>query len=272
VTKAWASSAEAVVLDLEDAVTPDAKDDARHLVADLLTHATPKPTLVRVNNPSTASGQRDLQAIADCVGLWGVRLPKLEDPAAVAAARAVVGESCRIECLIESALGVERAFAIASEPAVAAMCVGAVDLAGDLGVEHEGLSWAMSRVVCAARAAGVDQIVAGAYPEYHDDEGLTSSSHHLRALGFTSRSAIHPRQSGLINDAFGPTPAQVAEALATVEAMSVARAKGRGGATVGHLFVDAASLASAERILARVANTDASSADARDRKGSSWPH
>ncbi|MEV4325640.1 STM4015 family protein [Microbispora rosea] len=154
--KALGGEADMVIVDLEDAVAPENKGVARAGVVALL--ATPQPRVeVRVNDVRTPYGQADLHALGTLLhGSGGVRVPKVESADEVRwIADAVPGVPLRL--IIESALGLERAFEIATaSPAVAGIGLGEADLRADLGVTDEaGLAWARSRIVVAARAAGL---------------------------------------------------------------------------------------------------------------------
>jgi citrate lyase subunit beta/citryl-CoA lyase len=205
--KAAASGAETVILDLEDAVAPARRAGAREQVAAWL--ASPRDVDVQVRIGSLD----DLAALPDDVA---IRLPKVESPADVDA----LGER-RVHALIETALGVERAYAIASHPRVVSIGLGEADLAADLGiVDESALAWIRVRAVVAARAAGLPAPMMSAYPDVADLDGLAASCAVGRALGMVGRTAIHPRQVPVIAAAFAPTDAELAwakEVLAAVD-------------------------------------------------------
>jgi citrate lyase subunit beta/citryl-CoA lyase len=180
---------------------------------------------VRVNAPGTPWIEDDLAAVA-AVPRIRIRLPKVESAADVHAVLEKV-PSARITALIESPLGLERAFEIASaDPRVIGIALGEADLAGSLGVDGPaGLAWARGRLVSASRAAGLGAPMMSVYPHVNDVEGLRRTSLEGRALGFVGRTAIHPRQLPTIVECFTPTADQVAEAealLAAVEKAGVA--------------------------------------------------
>ncbi|WP_326799994.1 aldolase/citrate lyase family protein [Streptomyces sp. NBC_01808] len=150
--------------------------------------------------------------------------------------------------LLESALGIERAYEIAAaHPAVRGIALGEADLRAELGVADDaGLAWPRSRAVVAARAAGLAPPAQSVYPDVADLEGLARSCAAGRALGFLGRTAIHPRQLPVIERAFLPTPQEVERAeeivaAATADAGALALPDGR--------FVDAAVVAEARRTL-----------------------
>jgi citrate lyase subunit beta/citryl-CoA lyase len=235
VEKAIASRAHAVIVDLEDAVAPAAKDAARAGLAELLAAPRGKPVYVRVN----AGVAADLDTVAG-LPLAGVVVPKVARPEDVPA----VG--LPVLCLIESAAGVERAFDIASAPGVAGISLGEADLRSETGALEAGLDWARARIVNAAVAAGLPRPPQSVYPRLRDDEGLAASCRRGRELGQLGRTAIHPEQLPVIERAYLPTEDEVEQARATVE-----RLEGAGAGTLADgAFVDAAMLGAARQLVA----------------------
>jgi len=231
IEKALASEADAVVIDLEDAVAPERKDEARRIAAGVLETEPPKPVFVRVNAPSTALRERDIEAVAGR-NLYGLRLPKTEsaeDVRSVAARLEELGCEGGIQCLIESALGLEMAFEIShAHPRVMGLGPGEADLAADLGVSgEEGLLYARSRIVSACRAAGRVP-VQSVYTNVRDLDGLRRSTAEGKRLGFFGRSAIHPVQVQIINGVFTPTEDEVNEAENLLNRLESASASGTG--------------------------------------------
>lgn len=257
--KALASEADAVVIDLEDAVAPERKDEARRIAAGVLETESAKPVFVRVNAPGSPLRERDIEAVAG-PNLYGLRLPKTEsaeDVRSVAERLEEVGCGAAIQCLIESALGLEMAFEIArSHPRVMGLGPGEADLAADLGVSgEEGLLYARSRIVSASRAAGLQGPVQSVYTNMRDLDGLRRSTADGKRLGFVGRSAIHPSQIPVINEAFTPTEEEVAEAEELLGEMERAAASGAGAFTLeSGRFVDEAVVRSARSTLARRAS------------------
>ncbi len=255
--KALASEADAVVLDLEDAVAPNRKDEARTQVLEVLRGAPSKPLVVRVNAVRSGLLEADLRAIA---GPWlaVVRLPKVESPEDV---RYIVdllvhtGCPATIQCLLESALGVEQAFAIArAHERVASLGLGEADLTADLGIPDEaGLIYARSRVVVAARAAGLPGPTQSVYANIRDLDGLRLSTVAGKRMGFTARSVIHPSHLAIVNDIFTPTDEEIRRARDLIDRLQSAVATGTGAfALEDGRFVDLAVVQAAHRILARV--------------------
>ena len=223
--KAVAAGPDVVVFDLEDAVPVDDKAGARGWAVAWIAANAHGPVEVRVNAPGTPWIEDDLAAVA-AVPSVRIRLPKVESAADV---RAVLEQvpSARITALIESPIGLEKAFEIATaDPRVVAVALGEADLSSALGVDGPaGLAWARGRLVSASRAAGLGAPMMSVFPRVNDEEGLRASCLEGRALGFVGRTAIHPRQLATIVECFTPTAGQLAEAealLAAVEKAGVA--------------------------------------------------
>jgi citrate lyase subunit beta/citryl-CoA lyase len=256
VAKALASDAGVVILDLEDAVTAGNKDAAR-AEAERLLAGPVRPVQVRVNDPRTPYGRADLAALAAVLtATEGVRLPKIESAGQVRETAALV-PGVALHLLLESALGVERAYEIAvAHPAVASVGLGEADLRADLGVSDDaGLAWARSRVVVAARAAGLPPPVQSVYPDIRDLDGLAESSRLGRSLGFRGRAAIHPVQLPVIAEAYRPSPTEITAARRIVAAFEEGTAAGTGAVALpGGGFVDVAVARQAERVLADAEN------------------
>jgi citrate lyase subunit beta / citryl-CoA lyase len=253
VAKALAAGADVVVVDLEDAVAPDRKDYARDATAELLGEPQPVPVHVRVNALDGPCAAADLRAVAGLPALAGIRLPKVTSPRQITrvaeSASAAGGGTPALYALLETALGVEEAFAVASaHPALRGIALGESDLRADLGVRSdEGLDWCRSRVVVAARAAGLAPPSQSVHPDTRDLEGLAVSCAHGRALGFLGRAAIHPRQLPIIERAYLPTGREIEEAETIVRAATEERG---AQALPDGRFIDAAVVAMAQRTLA----------------------
>ncbi|MEV5331920.1 HpcH/HpaI aldolase/citrate lyase family protein [Streptomyces werraensis] len=253
VAKALTAGADVVVVDLEDAVAPDRKAYARAASAELLRDPHPVPVHVRVNALTGPWGPADVAALAPAPGLSGLRLPKVSSPADVVrvARRAVSarGGSPPLYALLETALGVEQAHAVATaHPALRGIALGEADLRADLGVrEDAGLDWCRARVVVAARAAGLAPPAQSVHPDIRDLEGLEASCVRGRALGFLGRAAIHPRQLPVIERAYLPTEREIEQAETVLEAAAATQG---AQALQNGTFVDAAVVTAAHRTLA----------------------
>ncbi len=265
--KVFAAGADAVILDLEDAVPPAEKDRARELVAEAV-HARrlePRPTVfVRVNRPDSGRAEEDIHAVVQA-GLAGLRVPKVENAETVrhvhawlAAAETDAGlpvGALPIVCNVESASGVWHAGEIASaSPRVLALAYGAADFERDVnlavGPDQTETLYARSRLVIASRVAGVRAPVDSVYRHIEDDEGLGRTSRQARALGYFGRSTIHPRQVPIVNAVFTPTDAELTWAGEVVEAAAEAERSGSGALRLpGGEFVDVAVVRKAQHLL-----------------------
>jgi citrate lyase subunit beta/citryl-CoA lyase len=268
--KALASAADAVILDLEDAVAESRKDEGRASVVELLGPGGPgaargaKPVYVRVNAVGTRHAHADVLAVA-ALPVAGIRVPKVEGEGHVrtvvgwleAAGRGAGGAPCELWCLIESAAGLERAFEIASaHPAVASIGLGETDLRVSLRLGHgeEGLAYARGRLVAAARAAGLASPMQSVFTDVKDLERLRASCALGRELGFLGRSCVHPAQLETINAAFTPTEEEAVRAREIVDALAGAEETGAGAVALPDgRFVDLAVVEQARATLALVA-------------------
>ncbi|MGW2487809.1 HpcH/HpaI aldolase/citrate lyase family protein [Streptomyces sp. NPDC001606] len=246
VAKALAAGADVVVIDLEDAVAPDRKEYARAATAERLRTPQPVPVHVRVNALDTPWAAADLAAVAALPGLAGLRLPKVTTAQEIRRAASVT--PVPLYALLETALGIEHAFTIATaHPALRGIALGEADLRADLGVRADaGLDWPRSRVIVAARAAGLAPPTQCVHPDIRDLDGLAASCAHGRALGFLGRAAIHPRQLPVIERAYLPTPAELEHAETILKAAALE--EGAQALPDGR-FIDAAVVATARRTL-----------------------
>lgn len=240
VEKAIASDAHAVVVDLEDAVAPSDKARARATVAGQLAAPASKPIFVRINGLGTKWWHEDLAAVSG-TSVAGITIPKVESRDDVTRVCGACDSTWNIECLLESALGVLRAFEIASHPRVTGIALGEADLAAETGAG--ALDWPRTQIIFAAVAAGLPRPPQGVYTNIGDLDGLRASCAVGRALGHLGRRAIHPSQLPVIVDAYLPTAAEVARAEEVA-------AGGAGGRMAGERFIDAAALKAAEATLA----------------------
>lgn len=217
--KVFDAGADAVILDLEDAVPPDHKPQARSNVADALTS---HPAWVRINVARTPLAADDLAAVADRA--HGIRIPKVESIEEVRwVADRAPGKP--LICAIESAKGVANALAIAAEPAVKHLALGGIDLQKDLGTGSgdAALQYVRSHLVVASRAAGIEPPIDSVYPHIQDTDGLRRQADLSRSLGFYGKSAIHPSQLAFIHAAFNPREEELDWARNVVDAFENAR-------------------------------------------------
>lgn len=265
--KALDAGADAVILDLEDAVRPEEKARARDVVAEVVRRrgSTAIPEVfVRINVLEGEWGEEDLSAVCH-PGLSGVVLPKAESSAQVqAAGRRIDDEEIRagvspgtiaLVPLVETAVGVLRSVEIASaHPRVATLTLGAVDLLADLGArggtDGPATSYARAHLVLACRAAGVAPPIDTVFTALDDDRGLTRASTEARDLGYFGKLVLHPRQLPVVHDVFTPTDADVGEARRFVRAFQMASRDGLGAVALDGEFVDLPVFTRAERTLA----------------------
>jgi citrate lyase subunit beta/citryl-CoA lyase len=260
--KARSLPADVVILDLEDAVAPDAKTIARVQVVAAVRAGgyAPREVVVRVNALATPWGRDDLFAVAD-VGADAVLLPKVESADEVRdAARALPGATA-IWCMLETPRGVLNGAAIASaSPRVAVLVMGTSDLTKDLHARHTRdrlpLLTSLGLCVLAARAAGVAAL-DGVHLDLADDAGLLAACRQAAALGFDGKTLIHPKQIAAANEAFAPTPDEVAWARRLIAAHADATARGRGVAVLDGRLIENLHVEDARRVVALADAIDA---------------
>ncbi len=250
ILKALGSGADGVVVDLEDAVAPAIKDAARANLVSLTEAPVHLQIQVRINSVGSTWHEDDLAAVAALPPRVGVRVPKVESATDVERLAAMLPGRA-LHLLLESALGVEKAFELASCPQVATLGMGEADLMADLGVVGAaGLGWARGRVVNAARAAGLPAPLMSAFTNVRDLEGLSASCRDGRVVGFSGRSAIHPGQLATIREAFRPTTEELAHARMVLDRIEGAIATGTGALQLPDgTFLDLAMVSAARRTL-----------------------
>lgn len=258
--KARALPADGLILDLEDAVAPAAKEEARARVVAALAAGGfgRREVVVRVNGGATPWGPADLDAVARS-GADAVCLPKVEHPDDVhAAERALVAagapEHLALWCMIETPLGVLAVAEIAAaSPRLAALVAGTSDLVKDLGARHtpgraEVLP-SLGLLLLAARAHGLAAL-DGVHLDLADEEGLEAACRQGRDLGFDGKTIIHPKQLDAANRAFAPAPAEVDAARRVIAAHAEAEAAGKGVVVVDGRLVEALHVEAARRTVA----------------------
>ena len=257
--------ADAVIFDLEDAVSPDQKDAARILVRNTMRYMDFRGTeiIVRINSIDTPYWKRDLDEVMPYKPSL-ILLPKTGTAADALAAdeyMTQIEEKLGLEPntvglmpLIETALGVENSFAIAScTKRVQALFLGAEDLTADLQCrrtkEGREIEYARTRLVVAARAAGID-VYDTPFTDVNDDEGIVKDAELAKALGFTGKSSISPRHVEVINEVFTPTRKEIDYAYEVMDAIAEAKAQGKGAIALHGKMVDAPIVARAQRTIA----------------------
>ncbi|MFE4369169.1 HpcH/HpaI aldolase/citrate lyase family protein [Streptomyces sp. NPDC056835] len=218
--KAASSGADAVLLDLEDAVPAGNKVQAREAAVGWLARS---PGLVRVNAVGSPWHADDLAALAEAGALRGVVLPKSSTAPQVAGVIERLPHGIPVLALVENAIGLREAAAIAGLPRVGRMLFGSIDYALDTGITPSGpdepeLLWARSALVNASRAAGLPAPLDGVFTHLDDPVGLESSSRRSRALGFGGRLCVHPRQIATVHRAWQPGDDEIRWARRVVRA------------------------------------------------------
>ena len=281
VEKALASDADAIFLDLEDAVAPDDKAGARTDVISALKGLDwrGRPTLFRANALDTAFFYRDLIEVVEAAGhaLDAVMIPKVNRPEDLHAVSTLLSGlelavdlepgKIELEAQIESAEGLANAYAIArATPRLGALHFGPGDFAASLHMPQTSIGtmdewdeaypghrfhYAMQHIVVAARATGV-RVLDGPVADYGDEEGLRRSCLTARSLGFDGKWCIHPAQIPVVNEVFSPTDKEVDWAEKVIAAYEEASAAGSGSVSVDGQMVDAASIKMARNVLDRI--------------------
>jgi citrate lyase subunit beta/citryl-CoA lyase len=266
--------ADAVVLDLEDAVADDEKTVARSIVREALERrGAGAPAYVRVNGADTGRLEEDVEAVV-CPGLAGIMVPKVEEAATLPAVDARLGAleaelgwaggSIALLAIVETARGIVRVDEIAEQapPRLVTLVFGLGDFSVDIGVDisrnGDELLYARSRVVVAARAGGLDAPVDGPYLDIHDLEGLDADCRRSRALGFQGRVIVYPGQVETAARAYSQvSDEEAARCRAVVEAFEAAEAAGSASIQVGGRFVDYPIYERAKRTLELAGSTAA---------------
>lgn len=257
--KARSLPCDALILDLEDSVAPEAKPAARAAVVAALSGGgfAPREVLVRVNARGTDWFESDLAALARA-GADGVVLPKVESPEAVREVASLLAASGApasfpLWLTIETPRGVLAAADLAAaHPSVAGLVAGTSDLARELGARHvpgrEPLLFSLSAIVLAARAHGLAAL-DGVHLALDDAAGFEAACRQGRDLGFDGKTLVHPRTIETANRVFAPDPAEVEAARRLLAAWAAARAEGRGVTVVDGRLVEELHAAEAERVV-----------------------
>ena len=257
--------ADAVIFDLEDAVSPAEKDSARILVRNTMRYMDLGgcEVIVRINSVDTPYWKKDIDELLPYKPAL-ILLPKTgtkEDALIADAYMSEVEERLGLEKsvtglmpLIETAAGVENAYVIASAcPRVKALFLGAEDLTADLQCKRtkEGreIEYARCRLVVAARAAGID-VYDTPFTDVNDDEGIWEDARLAKSMGFTGKASISPRHVEVINSVFSPTVSEIDYAYEVMDAIRRANEQGKGAIALHGKMIDAPIVARAERTIA----------------------
>lgn len=260
--KAPNAGADVVVFDLEDAVAPTNKAEARERVRTVVSDIDPDCELCVRLNPLDDGGRDDLAALGEAVAdVDSLMLPKVSGADDV---RAVVdalddGDDIPLLALLETAAGVLAAEDIAAISAVDALLLGAEDLSADVGFtrSEEGteILYARQHVTLAASSHDVDAIDT-LYTDFEDTDGLAADTERAVELGFDGKMAIHPAQVSVINEAFTPDDERIEWAQAVLAARDDAKEEGRGVFAVDGEMIDAPLIAQAEDVVERAEAAD----------------
>lgn len=258
--------ADVISLDLEDAVHPDFKIDARMMVSEALKVVDFGPTVevtVRINPINTKWGKWDIKQIV-CERLDGIYIPKVETPEEVIQVDELVTEMeekkglkigrIKIFATMETAKGILNCKDIAlCSKRLEGITIGGEDLTADLGGirSSDGLAIHTSRqmIVLAAKAAGI-QAIDTVYSDFSDNEGLTKETEMIKKMGFDGKACIHPSQIEIMHEVFNPTEDEIKYAVRVKKAIKDAKEKGSGVIALGKKMVDRPIVLKAEKILA----------------------
>jgi citrate lyase subunit beta/citryl-CoA lyase len=244
--KALSAGADAVIVDLEDAVPDAEKVQARRALANWLSPA--KRVLVRINNAESEWFADDLD-VCRAAGVDGVVLPKAERAEQITRVVDRIGPGKLVIPLLETATGLFDAVAIARARQVQRLAFGSIDFQVDLGIkgEHEELLYFRSHIVLASRPAGLQPPIDGVTITLDDPQQLREEAQRARRLGFGAKLCIHPKQLASVHECFGPSADEIAWARRVLDAADVA--KGAAVALDGKM-VDRPVILKAQEILA----------------------
>jgi len=252
--KARGLPVDAIIFDLEDAVSVDEKPAARDTLAQALTPGGygARMKIVRINGLDTPWGGDDARA-ALSMGADAILLPKVSTPADMDALAAIIGDT-PLWAMMETPLGMLNAASIAAHPMLGAMVMGTNDLAKELQTRfrpdrlplHAGLGLCL----LAAKAHGL-AIVDGVYNAFRDDAGLETECAQGRDMGFDGKTLIHPAQIDIANRAFSPSEDEIDLARRQIEAFDAAAASGQGVAVVDGRIVENLHIVTARETLAK---------------------
>ncbi|MFL9998712.1 CoA ester lyase [Paraburkholderia sediminicola] len=244
-SKALSSGADAVIIDLEDAVAPVDKNQAREAIASWV--ATDRPVLIRVNANGTPWFEHDAQ-LGKLRGVAGIVLPKAESASDVISLVSLAKRKIPVFPLIESAKGMWNALEIAKAPHVHQLMFGTLDFCADMGIESDGdeLNPFRAPLVMISRIAGIRAPIDGVTPAIDDVERLTVETRRGKRWGFAGKLCIHPKQVPIINNCYVPSDSELRWAKRVVDAFE--RANGAAIAVDGKM-VDRPVILRAQSIL-----------------------
>ena len=247
---------DAIIFDLEDAVAPEAKIEARQTLAQALREGGygNRAKIVRINALTTEWGNKDVQALRDA-GADVFLLPKVNNPSDVDALADLLDPATPIWVMMETPTSVFNAREIAAHHRVTGLVTGTNDLTKDLGcrvrADRLPLMTALQMIVMAARAARGVVSIDGVYNRFRDGDGLKAECEQGRDLGFDGKTLIHPAQIDVTNTAFAPTQSEIDLAERQIAAFEESKASGQGVAVVDGQIVENLHVVAAQRVLAK---------------------
>lgn len=260
---AQALGADVVIFDLEDAVARSEKDAARNLVSHALKELRPQGVgiAVRINGLDTPFWQADLAAMVEARAEF-LMVPKIERPEEIRQVGEAIEAACREQgvteplralAIVETPLGLENAFAIASaSPVLYGILLGAEDFTAAMGAqrtaEGDEIAYARCRLLTACKAAGVLAIDTP-FPFVSDLDGLEKDAAFAVQLGFDGKAVISPHHVHAVNRAFMPAPEKINWAKRVMAAAARAKAEGKGAVSLDGMMIDLPIIKRAERIL-----------------------
>ena len=252
--KALVLPADAIIFDLEDAVAPDEKPQARRTLSlALADDYGRRARIVRVNGLDTPWGRNDIAAFATHAGVDALLIPKVNGPEDLAAV-AALAPAKPLWAMMETAQAMLNAGAIAGHPALAGMVMGTNDLAREIGSRFRADRFPMQAglglCVLAAKAHG-KIIIDGVFNAFKDDAGLLAECEQGRDMGFDGKTLIHPAQLEIANRAFAPSEGELDLARCQIAAFAAAVQAGQGVAVLDGRIVENLHVATAEMTLAK---------------------
>ncbi len=252
-SKITALDADCYIIDLEDAVAPDAKEAARQSACDFLRtdQGRKDNIIIRANAIDTDWGKKDLISLAE-TGVKTILLPKVDHASDIKRYADIIAD-INIWVMIETPLGVLNAYEIASSSErIKCLVMGTSDLVKDLRAKHVPgrlpVLYSLSHSLLAARAAGVD-IIDSVYLDLHDNDGFAATCKQAMEMGFDGKSVIHPKQIDVANDFFSPGTDEIDMAHKMIKAHERALSKGEGVAVLEGKLVENLHVEDAKRIL-----------------------
>lgn len=252
--KARGLAADAIIFDLEDAVTPDAKAEARATLRAELDKGGygARMKIVRINGFDTVWGRQDVEAMQGA-DIDALLLPKVSSADDLQTLAQMI-DDVPLWAMMETPEGILNARTIAAHPRLAGIVMGTNDLVKELGCRvspgRAEIQTALQMSLIAARSAGV-VIVDGVYNAFKDDEGLRAECEQGRDLGFDGKTLIHPAQIEITNEAFAPSEADIELARRQIEAFEEVEKSGQGVAVVDGKIVENLHIVTAKALLAK---------------------